>query len=243
MRRDGRQPDELRPLRFERDFTEMAAGSVLVSMGRTRVLCTASIDARVPRWMQGSGQGWVTAEYSLLPGSTADRVEREAARGKQSGRTQEIQRLIGRSLRAVTDRAAMGEIQVVLDCDVLQADGGTRTAAISGAYVALHDALSRRVASDGLRAHPLSEACAAVSVGVIDAVAMVDLDYSEDVRAEVDMTVVMTSSGRFVEVQGTAEGLPFTKAELDDLLSLAEHGIAQVLDAQAAVLAEPPVLR
>ena len=243
MRRDGRQPDELRPLRFERDFTEMAAGSVLVSMGRTRVLCTASIDERVPRWMQGTGKGWVTAEYSLLPGSTADRVEREAARGKQSGRTQEIQRLIGRSPRAVTDRVAMGEIQVVLDCDVLQADGGTRTAAICGAYVALHDALSRRVAGDGLRAHPLTEACAAISVGVVDAVTMLDLDYSEDVRAEVDMTVVMTSSGRFVEVQGTAEGLPFTRAELDDLLSLAEHGIAQVLDVQSAVLAEPPVPR
>ena len=243
MRRDGREPDELRPLRFERDFTEMAAGSVLVGMGRTRVLCTASLDERVPRWMQGTGQGWVTAEYSLLPGSTATRVEREAARGKQSGRTQEIQRLIGRSLRAVTDRAAMGEIQVVLDCDVLQADGGTRTAAICGAYVALHDALTRRGLGEAGRAHPLIEACAAVSVGVVDAVAMLDLDYSEDVRAEVDMTVVMTSSGRFVEVQGTAEGLPFTKGELDDLLSLAEHGVAQVLDAQAAVLAEPPAPR
>ncbi len=243
MRRDGRQPDELRPLRFERDFTEMAAGSVLVSMGRTRVLCTASIDERVPRWMQGTGKGWVTAEYSLLPGATAERVEREAARGKQSGRTQEIQRLIGRSLRAVTDRAAMGEVQVVLDCDVLQADGGTRTAAICGAYVALHDALSRRASGDASRGHPLKEACAAISVGVVDAVAMLDLDYSEDVRAEVDMTVVMTSSGRFVEVQGTAEGLPFTKAELDDLLSLAEHGIAQVLDGQAALLAEPPASR
>jgi ribonuclease PH len=243
VRRDGRQPDELRPIRFERDFTEMAAGSVLVSMGRTRVLCTASIDERVPRWMQGTGQGWVTAEYSLLPGSTAERVEREAARGRQSGRTQEIQRLIGRTLRAVTDRGAMGEIQAVLDCDVLQADGGTRTAAICGAYVALHDALTRRVAGDATRAHPLTEACAAVSVGMVDAVAMVDLDYSEDVRAEVDMTVVMTSSGRFVEVQGTAERLPFTKSELDDLLSLAEHGIAQVLDLQAAVLAQPPPIR
>ncbi len=243
MRRDGREPDELRPLRFERDFTEMAAGSVLVSMGRTRVLCTASVDERVPRWMQGTGQGWVTAEYSLLPGSTAARVEREAARGKQSGRSQEIQRLIGRSLRAVTDRSAIGEIQVVLDCDVLQADGGTRTAAICGAYVALHDALTRRGRAEALSAHPLTEACAAVSVGVVDAVPMLDLDYSEDVRAEVDMTVVMTSSGRFVELQGTAEGLPFTKGELDDLLSLAEHGIAQVLDAQAAVLAEPPAPR
>ncbi len=243
MRRDGRRPDELRPVSFERDFTELAAGSVLVTMGRTKVLCTASIDERVPRWMQGTGKGWVTAEYSLLPGSTADRVDREAVRGKQSGRTQEIQRLIGRSLRAVTDRAAMGEVQVVLDCDVLQADGGTRTASVCGAYVALHDALSRRAKDKGLSAHPVTEACAAVSVGVVDAVPMLDLEYSEDVRAEVDMNVVMTSTGRFVEVQGTAEGLPFTKAELDDLLSLAEHGIAQVLDFQAAVLAEPPAPR
>ena len=240
MRRDGRQPDELRAVRFERDFTELAAGSVLVTMGRTRVLCTASVADRVPRWMQGTGKGWVTAEYSLLPGSTAERVDREAVKGKQSGRTQEIQRLIGRSLRAVTDRAAMGELQVVLDCDVLQADGGTRTAAVSGAYVALHDALSRRAGRDPVTAHPVSEGCAAVSVGMVDAVAMLDLDYSEDVRAEVDMTVAMTSSGRFVELQGTAEGLPFTRSELDQLLSLAEHGIAQILDLQATVLAEPP---
>jgi ribonuclease PH len=242
-RAEGRQPDELRSVRFERDFTEMAAGSVLVTMGRTRVLCTASVDDRVPRWMQGTGKGWVTAEYSLLPGSTAERVDREAVRGKQSGRTQEIQRLIGRSLRAVTDRSAMGEVQVVLDCDVLQADGGTRTAAVSGAYVALHDALSRRSQAGAVGAHPLTEACAAVSVGVVDAVPMLDLDYSEDARAEVDMTVVMTSSGRFVELQGTAEGLPFTKAELDELLSLGEHGIARILELQADVLADPPAPR
>ncbi|MDQ3569736.1 MAG: ribonuclease PH [Actinomycetota bacterium] len=243
MRRDGRQPDELRPVHFERDFTELAAGSVLVSMGRTRVLCTASVDERVPRWMQGTGKGWVTAEYSMLPGSTADRVDREAVRGRQSGRTQEIQRLIGRSLRAVTDRTAMGEVQVVLDCDVLQADGGTRTASVCGAYVALHDALYRRGRRDALAPQPVTEACAAVSVGVVDAVTMLDLEYSEDVRAEVDMTVAMTSSGRFVEVQGTAEGLAFTKSELDELLSLAEHGIAQILEIQAAVLAEPPAPR
>ena len=243
MRRDGRQPDELRPVRFERDFTELAAGSVLATMGRTRVLCTASIDERVPRWMQGTGKGWVTAEYSLLPGSTSERVEREAVRGKQGGRTHEIQRLIGRTLRAVTDRAAMGEIQVVLDCDVLQADGGTRTAAVCGAYLALHDALSRRGVGHAVAPHPVTEGCAAVSVGMVDAVAMLDLDYSEDVRAEVDMTVAMTSSGRFVELQGTAEGLPFTRAELDELLSLAEHGIAQILDLQSAVLAEPPAPR
>ena len=239
-RRDGREPDELRPLEFQRDFTEFAAGSVLVSMGRTRVLCTASIDEKVPPWMRGRGTGWVTAEYSMLPGSTAERSDREVARGRPSGRTQEIQRLIGRSLRAVTDFAVMGEMQVVVDCDVLQADGGTRTASISGAYVALHDAFSRMEKLGRIRAHPLTAACAAVSVGIVDAIALVDLDYSEDVRAEVDMNVVMTSAGRFVEVQGTAEGMPFTRVELDDLLGLAEHGIAQILDAQAESLAEPP---
>ena len=243
MRRDGRQPEELRPVVFQRDFTEFAPGSVLVSMGRTRVLCTASVEERVPPWMRGKGTGWVTAEYSMLPGSTSERSDREVNRGRPSGRTQEIQRLIGRSLRAVTDLAALGELQVVLDCDVLQADGGTRTAAICGAYVALHDALSRRVAAGRLRAHPVTMACAAVSVGLVDAVALLDLDYSEDVRAEIDMNVVMTSTGRFVEVQGTAEGLPFTRAELDDLLGLAEHGIAEILDRQAEVLVAPPAPR
>ena len=242
-RNDGRSPDQLRPLQFERDFTEFAAGSVLVTCGKTKVLCTASVDEDVPRWMRGTGKGWVTAEYSLLPGSTAERVDREAARGRQSGRTHEIQRLIGRSLRAVTDMVAMGELQVVLDCDVLQADGGTRTAAISGAYVALHDAFERLVQRGTLKAQPLTEACAAVSVGIVDAVSLLDLDYSEDSQAEVDMNIVMTSSGRFVEVQGTAEGLPFSRTELDDLLGLAEHGIAQILDAQAAVVAVPPPAR
>jgi ribonuclease PH len=240
MRRDGRQPEDLRPLSFVRDYTEMAAGSVLVSMGRTRVLCTASVDERVPPWMRGKGGGWVTAEYSMLPGSTPERSDREVNRGKPSGRTQEIQRLIGRSLRSVTDLTVLGERQVVLDCDVLQADGGTRTASISGAYVALHDACSRLVAAGRLPAHPVTTACGAVSVGVVDAVALLDLDYSEDVRAEVDMNVVMTATGRFVELQGTAEGLPITRAELDDLLGLAEHGIAEILDAQAGVLALPP---
>ena len=243
MRQDGRHPDELRPVSFQRDYTEFAAGSVLATMGRTRVLCTASVNGRVPRWMQGTGKGWVTAEYSLLPGATAERVDREAVRGRQSGRTQEIQRLIGRTLRAVTDRVAMGELQVVLDCDVLQADGGTRTAAVCGAYVAPHAAFTRLCHQEAGRPHPLAEACGAVSVGVVDAVPMLDLDYSEDVRAEVDMTVVMTSSGRFVELQGTAEGLPFTRSELDELLSLAEHGIAQILDLQAAVVAEAPAKR
>jgi ribonuclease PH len=240
MRRDGRQPDDLRPLTFDRDYTEMAAGSVLVSMGKTRVLCTASVDERVPPWMRGKGTGWVTAEYSMLPGSTPERSNREVNKGKPSGRTQEIQRLIGRSLRSVCDMALMGERQILVDCDVLQADGGTRTASISGAYVALHDACTRLVAAGKLPAHPLTTACAAVSVGVVDAVALLDLDYSEDVRAEVDMNVVMTGTGRFVEVQGTAEGLAFTRAELDDLLGLAEHGIASILDAQTEMLLNPP---
>ena len=239
-RRDGRQPDDLRPLTFTRDYTEMAAGSVLVAMGRTRVLCTASVDERVPPWMRGKGSGWVTAEYSMLPGSTPDRSDREVNKGKPSGRTQEIQRLIGRSLRSVTDMKLLGERQVIVDCDVLQADGGTRTASISGAYVALHDALTRLVGTGRIGAHPVTTACAAVSVGVVDAIGLLDLDYSEDVRAEVDMNVVMTAEGRFVEVQGMAEGLPFTRAELDDLLGLAEHGIASILDAQADVLATPP---
>ena len=240
MRRDGRQPDELRPLTFVRDYTEMAAGSVLVSMGKTRVLCTASVDERVPPWMRGKGTGWVTAEYSMLPGSTPERSNREVNKGKPSGRTQEIQRLIGRSLRSVTDMKLMGERQILVDCDVLQADGGTRTASISGAYVALHDACTRLVAAGRLPTHPLTTACAAVSVGLVGAVALLDLDYSEDVGAEVDMNVVMTGTGRFVEVQGTAEGLPFTRAELDDLLGLAEHGIASILDVQADLLATPP---
>ena len=234
VRRDGRGPEDLRPVTFQRDFTEFAAGSVLVSMGRTRVLCTASVEADVPRWMRGTGKGWVTAEYSLLPGSTTERAAREAARGRQSGRTQEIQRLIGRALRSVTDMTALGERQVVLDCDVLQADGGTRTASICGAYVALHDAFTRL----GLPAHPMREACGAVSVGIVDAVALLDLDYSEDVRAEVDMNVVMTSSGRFVEVQGTAEGAPFSRGELDSLLDLAAAGITDIVAAQKAALDE-----
>ncbi len=228
---------------FVRDFTEFAPGSVLVAMGKTKVLCTASVEERVPPWMRGSGKGWVTAEYSLLPGSSAERIGREAAKGKQSGRTQEIQRLIGRSLRAVTDVVAMGELQVTVDCDVLQADGGTRTASICGAYVALHDCFSRLIQKGQLKAQPLTEACAAVSVGIVDATCLLDLDYSEDFRAEVDMNVVMTGSGRFIEVQGTAEGMPFARSELDELLALAEHGIATLLDAQVAVLAEAPTPR
>ncbi len=240
IRSDGREPEDLRPLSFERDYTAFAPGSVLVSMGRTRVLCTASVDERVPPWMRGKGTGWVTAEYSMLPGSTSERSDREVNRGKPSGRTQEIQRLIGRSLRSVCDMSLLGERQVLLDCDVLQADGGTRTASICGAYVALHDACTRLVAAGRLKQTPLTAACAAISVGVVDAVALLDLDYSEDVRAEVDMNVVMTSAGRFVEVQGTAEGLAFTRSELDDLLGLAEHGIAEILEVQDAALATQP---
>ncbi len=242
-RRDGRAPDELRPVELLRDYTEFAAGSVLAVMGKTRVLCTASIDEDVPRWMRGTGKGWVTAEYSMLPGSSRERIGREAAKGKQSGRTQEIQRLIGRSLRSVCDMVALGERQIVLDCDVLQADGGTRTAAISGAYVALHDACSRLVAKGELLKHPLTEQLAAVSVGIVDAISMLDLDYSEDSRAEVDMNVVMTSSGRFVEVQGTAEGAPFTRSELDDLLEVAATGISRLHAAQADVLSVSPAPR
>jgi ribonuclease PH len=236
-RADGRGAEDLRPTSFARGYTDSAPGSVLVTMGRTKVLCTASVEERVPQWLRGGGKGWVTAEYSLLPGATSERTAREAVRGRQSGRTQEIQRLIGRSLRAVCDMAAMGEMQVVLDCDVLQADGGTRTASVCGAYVALHDAFEAMRRQGKLGTNPLREACAAVSVGIVDASALLDLEYSEDVRAEVDMNVVMTSAGRFIEVQGTAEGLPFSRSELDDLLGLAEHGIAQLLELQAAALA------
>lgn len=242
-RLDGRAADELRPVELLRDYTVFAAGSVLIRMGRTVVLCTASVAEDVPRWMRNTGRGWVTAEYSMLPGASPERIDREAARGRQSGRTQEIQRLIGRSLRAVTDLEAMGEVQITLDCDVLQADGGTRTASICGAYMALHDACTRLVGEGRMKVHPLREACAAVSVGVVGSVPMLDLAYSEDSRAEVDMNVVMTSSGRFVEVQGTAEGQPYSRAELDELLGLAERGIAALLDAQAAALAEPPPAR
>jgi ribonuclease PH len=245
IRRDGREPDELRPVTFTRDFTEFAAGSVLVEFGRTRVLCTASVEERIPPWLRGQGRGWVTAEYSMLPGATSERNEREAARGRLSGRTQEIQRLIGRSLRGVTDLEVMGEVQITVDCDVLQADGGTRTASICGGYIALHDACSRLVAAKKIAAHPITDACAAISVGIVDALPHLDLDYSEDVRAEVDMNVVMTSAAevgerRFVEVQGTAEGKAFSRAELDDLVALAEQGIAEIFGLQREMLAVPP---
>ena len=243
VRASGREPDELRPITFVRDFTEMAMGSVLVEFGRTRVLCTASVETRVPPWLRGKGRGWVTAEYSMLPGSTSERVEREAQRGKLSGRTQEIQRLIGRSLRAVTDLVALGEVQITVDCDVLQADGGTRTSSICGGWIALHDACTRLVARGELAAHPVREPCAAISVGIVDALPVLDLDYSEDVRAEVDMNVVMTAAGRFVEVQGTAEGEAFTRSELDAMLGLAESGINEIVAAQYEMVAEPPPKR
>jgi ribonuclease PH len=239
-RLDGRTTDQLRPVELVRDYTVFAAGSVLIRMGRTVVLCTASVADDVPRWMRGTGKGWVTAEYSMLPGASPERIGREAAKGKQSGRTQEIQRLIGRSLRAVTDLEAMGEAQITLDCDVLQADGGTRTASICGAYVALHDACTRLVDAGKMKANPLTEACAAVSVGIIDGEPMLDLAYSEDSRAETDMNVVMTASGHFVEVQGTAEGAAFSRAELDALLGLAGSGIATLVEAQSSLLAAPP---
>jgi ribonuclease PH len=243
IRRDGREPDELRLIAFTRDFTEFAAGSVLVECGRTRVLCTASAEERIPPWLRGQGRGWVTAEYSMRPGSTSERNEREAARGRLSGRTQEIQRLIGRSLRAVTDLTIMGETQITVDCDVLQADGGTRTASICGGYLALHDACSRLVAAEKMPAHPITDTCAAISVGVVDALPYLELDYSEEVRAEVDMNVVMTGAGRFVEVQGTAEGQAFSRSELDDLVALAEQGIAEIFALQREMLTVPPTPR
>lgn len=242
-RPDGRAPDELRPISFERDFTRMAAGSCLVSFGETRVLCTASIDEDVPRWMKGRGKGWVTAEYSMLPGASPERIRREVKDGKPSGRTQEIQRLIGRSLRAVCDMQLLGERQVIVDCDVLQADGGTRTASICGGYVALHDALSRLLGAGIIKTHPLTAFCAAVSVGVVDGVPVLDLPYVEDVRAEVDMNVVMTSLGGFVEVQGTAEGAPYSRDELTTMLELAEKGIGELISLQEGVLAQPPAPR
>jgi len=245
---DGRHHDEFRPITFERDFTEMSAGSVLVSFGRTRVLCTASIDEDVPRWMKGSGKGWVTAEYSMLPGSSPDRVDREAAKGKQSGRTVEIQRLIGRSLRASCDMGLLGERQVVVDCDVLQADGGTRTASICGGYLALHDALSRLVQNGVIGQHPLTSLCAAISVGIVNGTPVIDLPYVEDSTAEVDMNVVMlrekgSTLYRFVEVQGTAEGMAFSRSELDSLLGLAENGLTQIFDLQAELLTDQPSRR
>lgn len=235
MRPDGRTPDELRPHSFERDFTAYAAGSVLVTFGETKVLCTAMIDEDTPRWMRNSGKGWVTAEYSMLPGSSPERIRRETNGPK--GRTQEIQRLVGRALRSVCDMRALGERQVLIDCDVLQADGGTRTASICGAYLALSDALVRARQAGLIEVDPLTDVLGAVSVGVIDGEVRLDLPYSEDSIAETDMNVVMTGDGRFVEVQGTAEGEPFSRAELDSLLGLAEKGIREINELQREYMA------
>jgi ribonuclease PH len=233
-REDGRRTDELRPLELDVDYLEQPQGSALIAFGRTRVLCTASIDEGVPRWLKGAGRGWMTAEYGLLPASTGERTQREASAGRQKGRTVEIQRLIGRSLRAVTDLEALGERTLWLDCDVLQADGGTRCAAISGAYVAARRALDRL----GL-GRTLTDSVAAVSVGLVDGQALLDLDYSEDSRAEVDVNVVMSGDGRLIEVQSTAEGERFTRDQLDEMLDLATLGIEQILEAQRDALETP----
>ncbi|WP_215780887.1 ribonuclease PH [Paludibacterium sp. B53371] len=228
----------LRPVRLTRHFTRHAEGSVLVEFGDTRVICTASVEEGVPGFLKGKGQGWVTAEYGMLPRSTGSRMRREAAAGKQSGRTQEIQRLIGRSLRAVIDLGKLGERQIVIDCDVIQADGGTRTASITGAYVALADAVAGLLRDGKLQENPLRDHVAAVSVGIVDGQALLDLDYVEDSGCETDMNVVMTGSGRFIEVQGTAEGEPFSRAEMDQLLDLAGQGIAELIALQKQALAQ-----
>ena len=234
--RQNRDAAQLRPLTITRNYTRHAEGSVLVEFGDTKVLCTASVEERVPPFLKGKGRGWVTAEYGMLPRSTNTRTDREAARGKQSGRTQEIQRLIGRSLRAVTDLGALGERQITLDCDVIQADGGTRCASISGACVALHDALSRLVAAGKLAGHPMRELVAAVSVGIVGGMPVLDLNYEEDSACDTDMNVVMTASGGIIEVQGTAEGEPFSRGELDTLLELAATGIGAIVAAQKSAL-------
>jgi ribonuclease PH len=237
VRPSGRAPDELRPLSFVRGYTSHAEGSVLVGFGETRVLCTASVEEGVPSFLRGKGQGWVTAEYGMLPRATHTRSAREAARGKQSGRTQEIQRLIGRALRAVVDLKALGERTITVDCDVLQADGGTRTAAITGGFVALADAIDTLIKRRALSANPIHGQVAAVSVGIFRGIPVLDLDYAEDSNAETDMNVVMNSGGAFVEVQGTAEGHAFRRHELDRLLDLASQGIAQLHEAQQSARA------
>jgi ribonuclease PH len=234
-RPSGRAPDELRAVRFTRQFTKHAEGSVLVEFGNTRVLCTASVEEVVPGFLRGKNQGWVTAEYGMLPRSTHTRMPREAAKGKQSGRTQEIQRLIGRSLRAITNLAALGERTITLDCDVLQADGGTRTAAITGSYVALADACDTLLAKRLISTQPLHGQVAAISVGICAGAPVLDLDYVEDSAAETDMNVVMNNGGGFIEVQGTAEGHAFRRHELDALLNLAAGGIARLFELQAEV--------
>ncbi|HMN66155.1 MAG: ribonuclease PH [Burkholderiaceae bacterium] len=236
IRPSGRAPDALRPVRITRGFTRHAEGSVLIEFGDTRVLCTASVEDKVPPFLRGAGRGWLTAEYGMLPRSTHTRTDREAARGKQSGRTQEIQRLIGRSLRAVFDLERLGERTITLDCDVLQADGGTRTAAITGAFVAAHDAISGLLAAGALERTPVRDFVAAVSVGLYEGSAVLDLDYAEDSACDTDLNVVMTGAGGFVEVQGTAEGDPFTREQMDRLVDLAAGGIRRLVEAQKAAL-------
>ncbi len=238
VRPSGRAAGQLRPVSLQRGFTRHAEGSVLVSFGDTRVLCTASVDNKVPAFLRGKGEGWVTAEYGMLPRATHTRSDREAARGKQGGRTLEIQRLIGRSLRACVDRAALGERTITLDCDVLQADGGTRTAAITGAYVALVDAVAPLLARGELKRNPVFGAVAAVSVGIYQGVPVLDLDYAEDSACDTDMNVVMNDGGGFIELQGTAEGHAFRRDELDALLALAEQGCAALFAAQREALAQ-----
>ena len=237
MRPSQRQPDELRLVRITRNFTRHAEGSVLVEMGDTKVLCTASVEESLPPFLRGKGQGWVTAEYGMLPRSTHTRSAREAAKGKQTGRTQEIQRLIGRSLRAVTDLKALGERQITLDCDVLQADGGTRCASITGAWVALYDACEKLVRAGKIPENPVKEHVAAISVGIFQGTPVLDLDYPEDSDCDTDMNVIMTGSGGLVEVQGTAEGEPFSRAQMNTLLDLAEAGIRRLIAAQETALA------
>jgi ribonuclease PH len=237
VRTGDRAADQLRPVRITRGFTIHAEGSVLIEFGDTRVLCTASVEEKVPPHKRGSGEGWVTAEYGMLPRATHTRGDREAARGKQSGRTQEIQRLIGRSMRAVFDLKALGERTIQLDCDVLQADGGTRTAAITGAFVAAQDAVNKLISQGKLATSPITGPVAAISVGIVQGTPLLDLEYVEDVGCDTDMNVVMTGAGHFVEVQGTAEGAAFTRAEMDDLLRLAEKGIAELVVLQQKALA------
>ncbi|MCU7930335.1 MAG: ribonuclease PH [Candidatus Thiodiazotropha sp. (ex Codakia rugifera)] len=236
MRPSARQPDELRPISITRHYTKHAEGSVLVCFGDTQVICTASVDERVPRFLKGTGQGWITAEYGMLPRSTTDRMGREAARGKQGGRTLEIQRLIGRSLRAAVDLKALGERTITLDCDVIQADGGTRTASITGAYVALVDAIAHTRELGLLEKDPMSGMIASVSVGVFEGTPVLDLDYAEDSNAETDMNVVMNGEGGFIEVQGTAEGAAYNRNELNAMLDLAHQGIAEIIAIQRSTL-------
>jgi ribonuclease PH len=236
MRPSGRRADELRTVAIERHYTRHAEGSVLIAFGDTRVICTASVEEGVPGFLKGRGEGWVTAEYGMLPRSTHTRSDREAARGRQTGRTQEIQRLIGRSLRAVVDTSKLGERTLKIDCDVIQADGGTRTASVTGAFVALHDAVGTLLARGLLAATPISDFVAAVSVGIYEGVPVLDLDYAEDSKCDTDMNVVVTGSGGFVELQGTAEGKPFSTAELDALIAQAKRGIAELIAKQKAAL-------